>query len=131
MNLNGSPVECILLCKYIILLHFEIHFIGKVMMSRYRYLWMRRRYGPANILDLKNPFFRYTGVQTQPPPGNNTQSSTETYWNSASIVLSGGIMNTAMAYAGQPSHGSGSCGFETSGWNMKNFRFFLDFGMFF
>ena len=85
----------------------------------------------SNILDLKNPFFRYTGVQTQPPPGNNTQSPTETYWNSASVVLNGGIMNTSTAYAGQPSHGSGSCGFATIGWNMKSFRFFLEFDVFF
>ena len=62
----------------------------------------------SNILDLKNPFFRYTGVQTSPPPGNNTSSPTETYWNSASVVLNGGIMNTSTAYAGQPSHGSGN-----------------------
>jgi len=61
----------------------------------------------TNVLDLKNPFFRYTGVQQQPPPGTNTQSPTETYWNSASVVLNGGIMNTSTAYAGQPSHGTG------------------------
>ena len=78
----------------------------------------------SNILDLKNPFFRYTGVQTQPPPGNNTQSPTETYWNSASVVLNGGIMNTSTAYAGQPSHGSGSYAFQTIGWNTKNLDFF-------
>lgn len=81
----------------------------------------------SNILDLKNPFFRYTGVQTQPPPGNNTQSPTETYWNSASVVLNGGIMNTSTAYAGQPSHGSGSYAFQTIGWNTKNLDFFLEF----
>jgi len=62
----------------------------------------------TNILDLKNPFFRYTGVQQQPPPGNNSQSPTETYWNSSSVVLNGGIMNTSTAYVGQPSHGTGS-----------------------
>ena len=61
----------------------------------------------TNILDLKNPFFRYTGVQTAPPPGANSQSPTETYWNNAGVVLNGGIMNTSTAYVGQPSHGSG------------------------
>lgn len=61
----------------------------------------------TNVLDLKNPFFRYTGGISQPPPGTNTQSPTETYWNSSSVVLNGGIMNTSTAYAGQPSHGSG------------------------
>jgi len=60
----------------------------------------------TNILDLKNPFFRYTGVQQQPPPGNNSQSPTEAYWNSSSVVLNGGLMNTSTAYVGQPSHGS-------------------------
>lgn len=35
-----------------------------------------------NTLDLKNPFFRYTGAQTAPPPGTNTTSPTETYWSS-------------------------------------------------
>ncbi|XP_012566829.1 histone-arginine methyltransferase CARMER isoform X1 [Hydra vulgaris] len=64
----------------------------------------------TNVLDLKNPFFRYTGVQTAPPPGANSQSPTETYWNNAGVVLNGGIMNTSTAYVGQPSHGSGTGG---------------------
>ena len=34
----------------------------------------------CNTLDLKNPFFRYTGATPQPPPGN-TGSATEQYWN--------------------------------------------------
>jgi histone-arginine methyltransferase CARM1 len=34
----------------------------------------------TNTLDLKNPYFRYTGVQPQPPPGENTQSPSEAYW---------------------------------------------------
>lgn len=34
----------------------------------------------CNILDLKNPFFRYTGTTPQPPPGN-TGSATEQYWS--------------------------------------------------
>merc|ERR1712002_106998 len=68
----------------------------------------------TNILDLKNPFFRYTGVQQQPPPGNNSQSPTESYWNSSSVVLNGGIMNTSTAYVGQPSHGSGASSAYTS-----------------
>ena len=37
----------------------------------------------CNTLDLKNPFFRYTGAAPQPPPGN-TGSATEQYWNSLS-----------------------------------------------
>ncbi|XP_069158781.1 histone-arginine methyltransferase CARMER isoform X2 [Procambarus clarkii] len=33
-----------------------------------------------NSLDLKNPYFRYTGVAPQPPPGNNSVSPSESYW---------------------------------------------------
>lgn len=69
----------------------------------------------TNILDLKNPFFRYTGVQQQPPPGNHSQSPTETYWNSSSVVMNGGMMNASSAYtAGQPSHGGASASAYTS-----------------
>lgn len=35
----------------------------------------------TNTLDLKNPYFRYTGAPPQPPPGNNTVSPSETYWS--------------------------------------------------
>lgn len=34
----------------------------------------------SNTLDLKNPYFRYTGAPTQPPHGCNTQSPSEAYW---------------------------------------------------
>jgi len=34
----------------------------------------------ANTLDLKNPYFRYTGQAAQPPPGVNHTSPSETYW---------------------------------------------------
>ncbi|XP_067122561.1 histone-arginine methyltransferase CARMER isoform X2 [Centruroides vittatus] len=33
-----------------------------------------------NTLDLKNPFFRYTGQAIQPPPGCNETSPSESYW---------------------------------------------------
>lgn len=33
-----------------------------------------------NSLDLKNPYFRYTGVQPAPPPGENNESPSENYW---------------------------------------------------
>ena len=35
-----------------------------------------------NTLDLKNPFFRYTGQPPQPPPGCNETSPTDGYWQS-------------------------------------------------
>ncbi|XP_054153891.1 histone-arginine methyltransferase CARMER-like [Oppia nitens] len=34
----------------------------------------------TNSLDLKNPYFRYTGQPPQPPPGCNDQSPSEQYW---------------------------------------------------
>ncbi|XP_064089224.1 histone-arginine methyltransferase CARMER-like [Macrobrachium nipponense] len=35
----------------------------------------------TNTLDLKNPYFRYTGVAPQAPPGNNSTSPSENYWH--------------------------------------------------
>ena len=35
----------------------------------------------SNSLDLKNPYFRYNGVQPQPPPGENSTSPAENYWS--------------------------------------------------
>jgi len=36
----------------------------------------------VNCLDLKNPFFRYTGAAPAAPPGSSQTSATDTYWNS-------------------------------------------------
>lgn len=35
----------------------------------------------SNTLDLKNPYFRYTGAMTPAPPGTSTQSPSEAYWS--------------------------------------------------
>merc|ERR1719166_222068 len=40
-----------------------------------------------NTLDLKNPYFRYTGVTPAPPPGNIHTSPSEDYW--AQVDLAG------------------------------------------
>lgn len=34
----------------------------------------------TNTLDLKNPYFRYSGAPVAVPPGTNTQSPSEIYW---------------------------------------------------
>lgn len=34
-----------------------------------------------NSLDLKNPFFRYTGQTPAAQPGTQTQSPSDSYWN--------------------------------------------------
>lgn len=34
----------------------------------------------TNMLDLKNPYFRYTGTPAAPPPGLNSTSPSENIW---------------------------------------------------
>lgn len=61
----------------------------------------------SNTLDLKNPYFRYTGAPAAPPPGVNTTSPSENYWHAmdtptltngqASVILTDG----AQAYSTQ------------------------------
>lgn len=40
----------------------------------------------SNSLDLKNPYFRYTGQPVQPPPGMNEISPSEQYWSTYETV---------------------------------------------
>eukprot|EP00112_Aurelia_sp_Birch-Aquarium-sp1_P012790 Seg2695.5 transcript_id=Seg2695.5/GoldUCD/mRNA.D3Y31 product="Histone-arginine methyltransferase CARMER" protein_id=Seg2695.5/GoldUCD/D3Y31 len=65
----------------------------------------------TNVLDLKNPFFRYTGIQTVPPPGNHTQSPTDAYWGNAGVVLNGGVLSSSSGgYGGTQVSGNYSAG---------------------
>ncbi|KAG8130111.1 hypothetical protein E2320_016788 [Naja naja] len=52
----------------------------------------------SNLLDLKNPFFRYTGTTPSPPPGSHYTSPSENMWNTGGTYN----MNTGMAVAGMP-----------------------------
>ncbi|XP_026569026.1 histone-arginine methyltransferase CARM1 [Pseudonaja textilis] len=52
----------------------------------------------SNLLDLKNPFFRYTGTTPSPPPGSHYTSPSENMWNTGGAYN----MNTGMAVAGMP-----------------------------
>ncbi|XP_074917108.1 histone-arginine methyltransferase CARM1 isoform X2 [Chelonoidis abingdonii] len=52
----------------------------------------------SNLLDLKNPFFRYTGTTPSPPPGSHYTSPSENMWNTGSAYN----MNTGMGVAGMP-----------------------------
>ena len=64
-----------------------------------------------NTLDLKNPFFRYTGSQPAPPAGSNTISPTDLYWTGSGVSMVDGDM---AAYNGGNSNaailGSGGAG---------------------
>ncbi|XP_017966774.1 histone-arginine methyltransferase CARMER isoform X2 [Drosophila navojoa] len=58
----------------------------------------------SNTLDLKNPYFRYTGAPVQAPPGTNTQSPSEQYWTQmdtqANSMLNGTLSVNGMGDAG-------------------------------
>ncbi|XP_050421077.1 probable histone-arginine methyltransferase CARMER [Adelges cooleyi] len=47
----------------------------------------------SNNLDLKNPYFRYTGQPPQPPPGVNTISPSESYWANIDLQSTSALVN--------------------------------------
>ena len=56
----------------------------------------------TNTLDLKNPFFRYTGQQPAAPPGTNSTSPSDAYWtvsqdpNAAGMRFDNRMMNSRL-----------------------------------
>ncbi|XP_051980922.1 histone-arginine methyltransferase CARM1-like [Xyrauchen texanus] len=52
----------------------------------------------SNLLDLKNPFFRYTGTTPAPPPGSHYTSPSENMWNTGGTYS----MSQGMAVSGMP-----------------------------
>lgn len=64
-----------------------------------------------NVLDLKNPYFRYTGVAAQPPPGLNNTSPSESYWSTLDVQGARQAMNMVN---GMSVNGLGEVSIDTS-----------------
>lgn len=91
----GSVFSCKILSKS----HLIINFLNKLIFRVVMTANMKQSYDVSidcrivgtsiesqNTLDLKNPYFRYTGVQPQPPPGENSQSPSEVYWTQVDMA---------------------------------------------
>ncbi|XP_028728318.1 histone-arginine methyltransferase CARM1 isoform X5 [Peromyscus maniculatus bairdii] len=79
---------------------FDVAFIGSIQSYDISIVAQVDQTGSksSNLLDLKNPFFRYTGTTPSPPPGSHYTSPSENMWNTGSTYnLSSGV-----AVAGMP-----------------------------
>ncbi|XP_044740909.1 histone-arginine methyltransferase CARMER isoform X3 [Chrysoperla carnea] len=65
----------------------------------------------TNTLDLKNPYFRYTGTPAAPPPGLNNTSPSENYWNQLDAQ---GARNAVNMVNGMSVNGLGEVSMDTN-----------------
>ncbi|XP_044256147.1 histone-arginine methyltransferase CARMER isoform X3 [Tribolium madens] len=64
-----------------------------------------------NTLDLKNPYFRYTGAPVQPPPGISNVSPSENYWSQLDAQ---GVRNAVNMVNGMSVNGLGEVSMDTT-----------------
>ncbi|XP_060522657.1 probable histone-arginine methyltransferase CARMER isoform X1 [Cylas formicarius] len=64
-----------------------------------------------NTLDLKNPYFRYTGAPAQPPPGVANVSPSESYWSQLDAQ---GVRNAVNMVNGMSVNGLGEVSMDTT-----------------
>ncbi|XP_045481625.1 histone-arginine methyltransferase CARMER isoform X2 [Harmonia axyridis] len=65
----------------------------------------------TNTLDLKNPYFRYTGAPVQPPPGVSNVSPSENYWSQLDAQ---GVRNAVNMVNGMSVNGLGEVSMDTT-----------------